>query len=56
MAVKYIESIAHRVVPIDGAEVARLMFNHGIGVRTRHTYEGKAVDESHVETETWSSY
>ena len=56
MAVKYIESIAHRVVPIDGAEVARLMFNHGINIRTRHTYEGKAVDESHVETETWSSY
>ena len=52
MAVKYIESVAHSVVPIDGAEVARLMFNQGIGVRTRHTYEGKVVDESYFETET----
>lgn len=51
-AMKYIESVAHRVVPIDGAEVARLMFTHGVGVRTRQTYEVKSVDESYFEIET----
>lgn len=48
-AMKYIESVAHRVVPIDGTEVARLMFTHGVGVRTTQTYQVKAVDESYFE-------
>jgi restriction system protein len=48
-ALKYLESVAHRVVPINGADVARMMFDHGIGVRRRHTYEVKAVDESYFE-------
>jgi restriction system protein len=50
-ALKYLESVAHRVVPIDGAEVARLMFAHGVGVRTTHRYEVKAVDESYFEVD-----
>jgi restriction system protein len=51
-AIKYLETVAHRVVMIDGHEVARLMFTHGVGVRTRHTYDIKAVDESYFELET----
>ena len=50
-ALKYLESVAHRVIAINGAEVVRLMFDYGIGVRTRHTYEIKAVDESYFEIE-----
>lgn len=50
-AIKYLETVAHRVVTIDGAEVARLMFTHGVGVRTRHTYDIKTVDESYFELE-----
>jgi restriction system protein len=50
-ALKYLESVAHRVVPISGPEVARLMFDHGVGVRTRHTYQVKAIDESYFEGE-----
>jgi len=51
-AMKSIETVAHRVVPIDGAEVARLMFTHGVGVRIRQTYEVKTIDESYFEVET----
>lgn len=50
-ALKYLESVAHRVVPISGADVARLMFDHGVGVRRRHTYDVKAVDDSYFEEE-----
>jgi len=50
-AAKYLESVAHRVIPIDGVEVARLMFAHGVGVRTRHAYEVKGIDDSYFEGE-----
>ena len=50
-AVKYLDSVAHRVVPLNGADVARMMFDHGIGVRPKHTYEVKAVDDSYFEDE-----
>jgi restriction system protein len=48
-AVKYLDSVNQRVVLIDGQAVARLMFEHGVGVRTRHSYDVKAVDESYFE-------
>lgn len=51
-AMKYLDSVAHRVVPIDGPEVARLMFTHGVGVRTTQRYEVKSIDESYFEVET----
>lgn len=50
-AMKYLDSVAHRVVPIDGREVARLMFTHGVGVRTTQRYEVKTIDLSYFETE-----
>lgn len=48
---KYVEGVAHRVVLIDGANVATLMFDHGVGVRTRHAYEIKTIDESYFDGE-----
>jgi restriction system protein len=50
-AMKYLDSVAHRVVPIDGREVARLMFTHGVGVRTTQSYDVKTVDQSYFEVE-----
>jgi restriction system protein len=50
-AVKYLEGIVHRVVLIDGRQVAKLMFEHEIGVRTRHAYKVKSLDESYFEGE-----
>lgn len=46
-ALRYLDTIAHRVVTLNGSDVASLMFDYGIGVRTRHAYEIKAVDESY---------
>jgi restriction system protein len=39
--------IAKRIVLVDGAELARLMIQHGVGVRIRTTYELKKVDEDY---------
>lgn len=50
-ATKYLDSVAHRVVPIDGHEVARLMFAHGVGVRTIQSYDVKAVDQSYFDAD-----
>ncbi len=50
-AVKYLDGIGHRVVLIDGAQVAKLMFEHEVGVRTRHAYKVKSIDESYFEVE-----
>jgi restriction system protein len=50
-AVRYLDGIVHRVVLIDGLQVARLMFEHEIGVRTRHAYKVKSIDESYFEGE-----
>jgi restriction system protein len=51
-ALKYLDGVSHRVIPLNGADVARLMFDYGIGVRRRHTYEVKAVDDSYFEEAT----
>jgi restriction system protein len=50
-AVKYLDTVGHRVVLVDGEMVARLMFDHDIGVRTRHSYAVKSIDESYFEGE-----
>jgi restriction system protein len=44
---EYVERIAKRIVLVDGAELARLMVEHKVGVRTRTTYELKKVDEDY---------
>jgi restriction system protein len=48
---KYVEGISHRVVLIDGAELAHLMFERGVGVRTRRTFEVKDVDTGYFEVD-----
>lgn len=42
----FLRRVQHRVVLIDGEELARLMIRHNVGVRVVHTYEVKAVDEN----------
>jgi restriction system protein len=44
---EFVERIAKRIVLVDGAELARLMVEHKVGVRTRTTYELKKVDEDY---------
>jgi restriction system protein len=43
----YVGRISKRLVLIDGAELARLMVQHNVGVRTRTTYEVKKIDEDY---------
>ena len=40
---EFVQRIAKRIVLVDGAALARLMVRHGIGVRTRTTYELKKI-------------
>ncbi len=46
-AQEYATRISKRLVLIDGAELARLMVRHNVGVRVRSTYEIKKVDEDY---------
>lgn len=39
--------VAQRIVLIDGPRLARLLFDHEVGVRTRETYPVKTVDEDY---------
>ncbi len=41
---EYVRTIDAKVVLMDGAELARLMFDHGVGVSTVGTYEVKRID------------
>lgn len=43
------ERIARRIVLIDGPTLARYMYDHGIGVRSRRSLDVKAVDEVYFE-------
>ncbi|AKA49676.1 hypothetical protein IX51_11830 [uncultured archaeon] len=40
----------HKIVLIDGNELASLMIEHGIGVRTVRNYESKEIDEDYFES------
>lgn len=46
---QYVERIARRIVLIDGPTLARYMYDHGIGVRSRRSLDVKAVDEVYFE-------
>ena len=48
----YVGKINQRIVLIDGGELARLMVQHGIGVRTRIRYDVKRIDEDYFDQET----
>jgi restriction system protein len=45
----YVRRISKRIVLIDGKTLARLMYDHGIGVRTRRSLDVKRVDEAYFE-------
>lgn len=50
-AQEYVGRISRRIVLIDGQMLARLMYDHGIGVRPRRTLDVKGVDEAYFEGE-----
>ena len=45
----YVRRISKRIVLIDGRTLARLMYEYGVGVRTRRTLDVKRVDEAYFE-------
>lgn len=49
----YGERSPKRIVLIDGAELARMVVRHGVGVRTRDHYEIKRIDEDNFDQEAW---
>ena len=49
--VKYVDRSPKRIILIDGKKLAQLMVRHGIGVRTRDTYEIKRIDEDYFDQE-----
>ena len=46
----YVSKSSKRIVLIDGQELARLMVQYGIGVRTRQTYRLKRMDEDYFDS------
>ncbi|MCY4315865.1 MAG: restriction endonuclease [Roseovarius sp.] len=50
-ASNYVARSPKRIILIDGAELARLMVRHGIGVRTRVRHEIKRIDEDYFDQE-----
>ena len=46
----YVSKSSKRIVLIDGKELARLMVQYGIGVRTRQTYRLKRMDEDYFDS------
>ncbi|MDR0332313.1 MAG: restriction endonuclease [Dysgonamonadaceae bacterium] len=48
-AYDYVASIEHRIVLIDGKELAELMIEHGVGVSTKTNYEIKKMDTDYFE-------
>lgn len=50
-AKEYVHRISRRVVLIDGATLARLMYDHGIGIRDHRRYEVRRVDLAYFEGE-----
>ena len=47
----YVKRSPKRIILIDGAELARLMVKHGIGVRTKDRYEIKQLDDGYFDQE-----
>ena len=45
----YVEKSPKRIVLIDGAELARLMVRHGVGVRIRAVHEIKGIDDDYFD-------
>ncbi len=45
----YVKRSSKRIILINGTELARLMVQYGVGVRTRKTYQLQRVDEDYFE-------
>jgi restriction system protein len=45
----YVRRISRRIVLIDGKTLARYMYEHGVGVRTKRALDVKRVDEAYFE-------
>lgn len=46
-ALDYVSRIESKIILIDGSRLARLMFDHGIGVATASSYEVKRIDSDY---------
>ena len=46
----YVKRSPKRIILINGTELARLMVQYGVGVRTRETYHLQRIDEDYFET------
>lgn len=46
-ATDYVSKIDSKIILIDGARLAKLMFNHGIGVASASSYEVKRIDSDY---------
>jgi restriction system protein len=50
-AIDYVRMIDTRIVLIDGAELTKLMFNHGVGVSSIGSYDIKRIDSDYFSEE-----
>lgn len=50
-AIEYVKVIETRIILIDGPELAKLMFNHGVGVSSVGTYDIKRIDSDYFSEE-----
>jgi restriction system protein len=48
---EYVEGLDSKVILVDGARLAELMFEHGVGVATVNTYSIKRIDSDFFEEE-----
>ena len=46
-ALNYVSMIESKIILIDGTRLAKLMFDHGIGVSSASTYEVKRIDSDY---------
>ena len=46
-ALEYVSRIDTKVILIDGVDLAKLMYDHGVGVTTASTYEVKRIDSDY---------
>lgn len=50
-AVEYVSRIDSKIILIDGPQLTKLMFDHGVGVTTASTYEVKRIDSDYFSDE-----
>lgn len=50
-AKEYADRVNSRIVLVDGAQLAQLMIDYGLGVNTRQTYEIKSIDSDYFNAE-----